>query len=45
VDLVSFWLTIILFVVVGFMLLNNFYWRNVKAEQKYNRERLANKEE
>jgi hypothetical protein len=45
VDLVSFWLTIILIVVVAFMLLNNYYWQNVKAEQKYNRERLASKDE
>ena len=32
---VSFWLTIVLFVVVAFMLANNYYWRNQREEYKY----------
>jgi hypothetical protein len=31
----TFWITIALFVAVGFMLLNNFYWRNVRDEHDY----------
>ena len=32
---VSFWLTIVLFVIIGFMLVNNFYWKNQREEFKY----------
>ncbi|MCA3177919.1 MAG: hypothetical protein O9345_02300 [Burkholderiaceae bacterium] len=32
---VSFWLTIVLFVIIGFMLANNFYWKNQREEFKY----------
>lgn len=32
---VSFWLTLILFAVVGFMLLNGFYWKNQRDEHEY----------
>ncbi len=32
---VSFWLTIVLFVIIGFMLVNNFYWKNLREEHKY----------
>lgn len=42
---ISFWITIFLFIIVGMMIVNNFYWKNVKDEQKYNRERLANKDD
>jgi hypothetical protein len=45
VEVVSFWLTIFLFIIIGFMLLNNYYWQNVRDEQKYNRERLAKKDD
>jgi hypothetical protein len=45
VELVSFWLMIFLFIIIGFMLLNNYYWQNVRDEQKYKRERFANKDD
>jgi len=40
VTVVSFWLTIVLFVVVAFMLANNYYWRNQREEYKYRVEKF-----
>lgn len=39
--LTGFWLMIFLFVVVGFMLVNTFYWSNLRYEQEYRRKRFA----
>jgi hypothetical protein len=36
---VSFWLTILLFVVVGFMLANSVYWSNQRYEAQYRKKR------
>jgi uncharacterized membrane protein len=32
---VPFWLMIVLFVVIGMMLANNYYWRNRRDEHAY----------
>lgn len=36
-----FLLTLLLFVVVGFWIMNAFYYRNLKDEQRYKREQWA----
>lgn len=36
----GFWLMIALFVVVGFMLVNSFYWSNLRYDQEYRRKRF-----
>jgi hypothetical protein len=36
---VSFWLTILLFVVIGFMLANSVYWSNQRYEAQYRKKR------
>lgn len=37
----GFWLMIALFVVIGFMLVNTFYWSNLRYERVYRRKRFA----
>jgi Na+/H+ antiporter NhaC len=37
---VSFWITILLFVIVGFMLVNRAYWSNQRYEAQYRRKRF-----
>lgn len=37
---VSFWITIFLFVVVGFMLVNGAYWSNQRYEAQYRKKRF-----
>ena len=37
---VSFWITIFLFVLVGFKLLNVAYWSNQRYEAQYRRKRF-----
>jgi hypothetical protein len=32
---VPFWIMIVLFVIVGFMLFNTYYWKNVRDEHAY----------
>ncbi|MFM1987945.1 MAG: hypothetical protein RJA99_902 [Pseudomonadota bacterium] len=38
---IGFWLMIAFFVLVGFMLVNNAYWSNVRYEHVYRRRRHA----
>ncbi|MCX7230874.1 MAG: hypothetical protein NTW15_18070 [Burkholderiales bacterium] len=37
---VSFWITIFLFVLVGFKLLNGAYWSNQRYEAQYRKKRF-----
>ncbi len=37
---VSFWITIFLFVVVGFMFVNGTYWSNQRYEAQYRKKRF-----
>lgn len=37
---VTFWITIFLFVVVGFMLVNGTYWGNQRYEAHYRKKRF-----
>ncbi len=37
---VSFWITILLFVIVGFMLVNRVYWSNQRYEAQYRKKRF-----
>lgn len=37
---VSFWITILLFVIVGFMLVNRAYWSNQRYEAQYRKKRF-----
>ena len=37
---VSFWITIFVFVVVGFMLVNSAYWSNQRYEAQYRKKRF-----
>jgi hypothetical protein len=36
---IFFVLTLVLFVIIGFGLVNNYYWRNVRDEHRYRVER------
>ncbi|MFZ4760650.1 MAG: hypothetical protein ACOYLX_20985 [Burkholderiaceae bacterium] len=38
-------LVLILFVIVGFMLINNFYWRNLRDEHAYRVKRWAERQD
>ena len=42
---VPFWIMIVLFVIVGFMLFNTYYWKNVRDEHQYRVKRWAERQQ